>query len=86
MVTKFNMYIDKFNKFLELVNLKAYREKYRPIKLVEMDLPKEIQAIEMLYKVYWDKKKFGSNFCAVYHFFGYSHVVRIDFKTYVRLP
>lgn len=52
------MLIDKFNKFLELVDLKAYREKYRPIKLVEMDLPKEIQAIEMLYQVYWDRKKF----------------------------
>lgn len=52
------MYIGKFNKFLASVDLKAYREKYRPIKLVEMDLPKEIQAIEMLYCIYWDKKKF----------------------------
>lgn len=50
----------KFEKFLQLVNLKAYREKYRPIKIVEMDLPKEIQAINMLYKVYWEKKKFLS--------------------------
>lgn len=48
----------KFEKFLESINLNAYRQKYRPIKLVEMDLPKEIQAIEMLYKIYWDKKKF----------------------------
>lgn len=54
------MYLEKFEKFLQLVNLNAYREKYRPIKLVEMDLPKEIQAIEMLYKVYWDQKKFVS--------------------------
>lgn len=52
------MLLNKFTKFLESVDLKAYREKYRPIKLVEMDLPKEIQAIEMLYKVYWDQKKF----------------------------
>jgi hypothetical protein len=51
------MSMDKFNKFLESVDLKAYREKYRPIKLVEMDLSKEIQAIEMLYQVYWNKKK-----------------------------
>ncbi len=47
-----------FEKFLSSVNLKAYREKYRPIKIVEMDLPKEIQAISLLYKIYWDKKKF----------------------------
>ena len=44
--------VEKFGKFLELVNLNAYREKYRPIKIVEMDLPKEIQAISLLYKIY----------------------------------
>ncbi len=53
------MYLaEKFEKFLASVNLNAYREKYRPIKIVEMDLPKEIQAISLLYKTYWDKKKF----------------------------
>ena len=44
--------------FYNQLILNAYREKYRPIKIVEMDLPKEIQAIAMLYKVYWDQKKF----------------------------
>ncbi len=53
------MYLAKeFEVFLGSINLNAYREKYRPIKLVEMDLPKEIQAIVLLYKIYWDKKKF----------------------------
>ena len=52
------MLLDKFEKFLKSVDLNAYREKYRPIKLVVMDLPKEIQAIAMLYEVYWDQKKF----------------------------
>ncbi len=52
------MYLaEKFEKFLESVNLNAYRTKYRPIKLVEMDLPKEIQAISLLYKTHWDKKE-----------------------------
>src|SRR3989344_2591502 len=45
-----------FENFLEKIDLKKYRDQYRPIKLVEMDLPKEIQAIEMLYKVYWKEK------------------------------
>lgn len=54
------MLVEKFENFLKSVDLKSYREKYRPIKIVEMDLPKEIQAINMLYKVYWDKKKFLS--------------------------
>ncbi len=53
------MYLaEKLEQFLEFVNLNAYRGKYRQIKLVEMDLPKEIQAISLLYKTYWDKKKF----------------------------
>lgn len=50
--------LEKFTNFLKKVDLTKYREKYRPIKLVEMDLPKEIQAIEMLYEVYWGQKKF----------------------------
>lgn len=52
------MLVEKFEKFLESVNLKGYRQKYSRIKIVEMDLPKEIQAIELLYRVYWDEKKF----------------------------
>jgi len=52
------MLLNKFEKFLESVSLNTYRKRYRPIKLVEMDLPKEIQAISLLYKTYWDKKDF----------------------------
>lgn len=54
------MLLNKFENFLESVDLKGYREKYRPIKIVEMDLPKEIQAINLLYKIYWNKKDFIS--------------------------
>ena len=50
--------VDKFEQFLKSVNLDTYRETFRPIKIVEMDMPKEIQAISLLYKVYWDKKQF----------------------------
>jgi len=52
--------VEQFEEFLKSIDLNAYREKYRPIKLVEMDLSKDIQAIEMLYKVYWDRKDFLS--------------------------
>jgi len=48
----------KFEKFLQLVDLNAYRDKYKSIKIVEMDLPKEIQAIPLLYKIYWDEQRF----------------------------
>ena len=52
------MYLKKFETFLRGIDLNAYREEYRPIKIVEMDLPKNIQAISLLYKVYWDEKRF----------------------------
>lgn len=54
------MYLEKFDKFLQTVDLIGYRSKFRPIKIVEMDLPKNIQAISLLYKIYWDEKKFIS--------------------------
>jgi len=54
------MHIEEFDKFLKTVPLKDYRKKYSSIKIVEMDLPKEIQAINLLYKVYWEEKQFIS--------------------------
>lgn len=54
------MNLNEFDKFLKTVNLKGYRKKYSHIKIVEMDLSKNIQAIKLLYKIYWDEKKFIS--------------------------
>ncbi|RJP29172.1 MAG: TaqI family restriction endonuclease [Candidatus Omnitrophota bacterium] len=48
---------EQFEKFLEIVDLGNYRKKFMPIKIVEMDLPREIQALDLLYKIYWDKRK-----------------------------
>jgi len=47
----------RFEKFLGTVDLVGYRKKFMPIKIVEMDLPKEIQALDLLYKIYWDKRR-----------------------------
>lgn len=52
--------LERFTDFLKNVSLAEYRERYKSIKIVEMDLPKEIQAIALLYKVYWEEKKFVS--------------------------
>ena len=54
------MLLEKFEKFLKTVDLQGYRKKYSQVKIVEMDLPKDIQAIELLYKVYLSEKKFIS--------------------------
>jgi hypothetical protein len=52
------MILQQFDEFLKIVPLKDYRKKYSNIKIVEMDLHKDIQAIELLYKVYWKEKNF----------------------------
>jgi hypothetical protein len=54
------MSLKKFDEFLKTVDLKSFRKKYSRIKIVEMDMDKDVQAIELLYKVYWDEKKFVS--------------------------
>lgn len=43
------MLLTKIEQFLRSVDLKGYREKFKPIKIVEMDLPKEVQAINIQY-------------------------------------
>lgn len=44
----------KVNQFCSKIDLARYREKYSKIKIVELDLPRNIQAIKALYKVYWE--------------------------------
>ena len=48
-----NSNLEKFNSFLAKINLEKYRSKYSKIKLVELDLPRNIQAIRLLYQCYW---------------------------------
>lgn len=50
------MSVKAFNDFLGGINIQKYREKYSRIKLVELDLPKNIQAIRALYDQYWDNQ------------------------------
>jgi len=52
------MHLKKFTKFLKTIDLNSYRERFLPIKIVEMDMPKGIQAISLLYKIYWSERKF----------------------------
>lgn len=45
-----------FNNFVKSINLESYRSKYSRIKTVEMDLPKNIQALNTIYANYWDNE------------------------------
>ena len=68
-----NNKLQEFTEFLKKVDLESYRKHYAHIHIVEMDLnlPKficekfgvkrqDIQAINLLYKIYWNEKKFIS--------------------------
>ena len=50
--------LDKFNTFLKSVDLELYRKRFLLIKIVEMDMPKNVQAIDLLYLVYGIEKRF----------------------------
>ena len=54
------MDLKKIDEFLKTIDLKKYREQYSRIKIVEMDLSKNIQAIQLLYQIYWYEKTFLS--------------------------
>ncbi len=51
MTTKFSL--EKFTEFLKGIDLEKYRNQYSKIKIVEMDLPKNIQALKTIYEQYW---------------------------------
>jgi len=48
--------LQQFTDFVRHIPLEEYRQKYAPIKIVEMDLPKEIQALKTIYEQYWENK------------------------------
>lgn len=52
-----NNYRELFETFLGSVGLKSYREKYY-VKIVEMNLPRKIQVLGLIYKIYWVEKRF----------------------------
>lgn len=52
--------LKRLENFIEEINLETYRKKYKDIKTVEMDMPKNVQALSLFYKVYWNEKRFLS--------------------------
>lgn len=46
---------EKFDNFVKTIDLEKYRLQYSHIKIVEMDLPANIQALKTIYKYYWSE-------------------------------
>lgn len=50
---------ESFTNFLKTVPLNRHRAEYSKIKIVEMDLPRKIQALDSIYDIYWNE---GGNY------------------------
>ncbi len=48
--------LKEFEQFLSGIDLEGYRKEYSRIKLVELDLPKNIQALRHIYRIYWETR------------------------------
>jgi hypothetical protein len=48
--------LQQFADFVRYIPLEDYRQKYASIKIVEMDLPREIQALKTIYEQYWENE------------------------------
>lgn len=50
-------YLKKYEEFLKTIDLDRYK-KLKEIKTVEQDLPKALNPLPLIYKYYWEEKKF----------------------------
>ena len=75
--------LQRLEDFLVTIDLKRYREMYLPIKIVEMNMPKNTQALFLLYKIYWEEKRFISfeEFYAEYERYHHAHLKVFHKKT-----
>lgn len=59
-------HVDQFNRFLLGIDLELLREKYKHIKIVELDMPKNVQALSCIYQEYWAKREDWPNYDVFY--------------------
>ena len=48
--------LERFEDFLSTIDLAAYRGMYGKIKIVEQDMPQQVQALAVLYQEYWTNR------------------------------
>ena len=56
-MAKLENYLKKYENFLEGIDLSKY-SRLRKIKTVEQDLPKSLNPLPLIYKYYWEERKF----------------------------
>ena len=68
----------KFNDFLAGIDLEELKDKYRLIKIVELDMPKRVQALSCIYQQYWDKREGWVGYESFYE--TYKHSLRNELE------
>ena len=58
--------LEQFEDFLAGINLEFYRDQYRRIKIVELDMPRNVQALATMYDEYWRRRKDWPDYPAFY--------------------
>lgn len=61
--------LQRFNEFLSGIDLAKYRKRYSRIKLVELDLDRNIQALCHIYRKYWDERSSFPDFERFYRIY-----------------
>lgn len=58
--------LEKFEDFLAGIDLESYRNQYRRIKILELDLPRNVQSLATMYGEYWHKREDWPDYPAFY--------------------
>lgn len=61
--------LQNFESFLSTIELLDLREEYRHIKTVELDMPKNVQALDCIYREYWNKKSDWPDYHSFYEIY-----------------
>ena len=58
--------LERFEDFLAGIDLESYRSQYRRIKIVELDMPRNVQALAAMYAEYWQRRGNWPDYHAFY--------------------
>ena len=61
--------LERFEDFLAGIDLETYRNQYRRIKIVELDMPRPVQALAAMYDEYWKQREEWPDFPAFYEIY-----------------
>lgn len=61
--------LERFEDFLAGIELETYRNQYRRIKIVELAMPRQVQALAAMYGAYWQQRENWPDYPAFYEIY-----------------